>query len=249
MVFISILSKLALYLGKDETMTEKLWSILAQLEFHYQINAWQLKGVPFKDHLYVKEVHPITGVGFCEREDDGHVFKVLLLLQYSSASHVIFLQRIGQSLRQGGPLDIHLERFEEALHDTSSGLTYSALSGVRKQSVQDVERLFGNSLIDWMEKKGYLVEAKYLRVVRNWRRASDERGLSDEQRSHFNNELLDYILDELMPWHRDEGFRDFSLMEVNQYVNIYFHSVNHDFPQECQQYQGVQQGNTGSTNC
>ena len=50
-------------------------------------------------------------------------------------------------------------------------------------------------------------------MIRNWRRASDERGLSNEQRSNFNNELLDYILDELMPWHKDEGFRDFSLMK------------------------------------
>ena len=93
---------------------------------------------------------------------------------------MIFLQQIGQSLRQGGPFDLQLERFEEALHDTSSGLTYSALSGVRKQSVQDVERLFSESLILWMENKGYLVEAKYLRVIRDWRCASDERGLSNE---------------------------------------------------------------------
>ena len=60
---------------------------------------------------------------------------------------MIFLQRIGQSLRQGVPFDLQLERFKEALHDTSSGLTYSALSGVRKQSVQDVERLLSESLI------------------------------------------------------------------------------------------------------
>ena len=72
-----------------------------------------------------------------------------------------------------------------------------------------------------MEKKSYLVEAKYLRVIRNWRRASDERGLSDEERSHFNKELLDYILDELMPWHYEEGLKDFSLMEVNQYVYMF----------------------------
>ena len=77
---ISTLNKLALCIGKDETKGEKLRSILAQLEFQYQINTWQLKGVPFKDHLYVPEVHPVTGVGFCEREDDGHVFKVLLFL-------------------------------------------------------------------------------------------------------------------------------------------------------------------------
>ena len=64
--------------GKDETKAEKLRSILAQLEYRHQINSWQMKGVPFKDHLYVPEIHPITGVGFCEREDDGHVFKVYL---------------------------------------------------------------------------------------------------------------------------------------------------------------------------
>ena len=36
------------------------------------------------------------------------------------------------------------------MHDTSAGLTYSAFSGVRKQSVEDVERLFGQSVIAWM---------------------------------------------------------------------------------------------------
>ena len=36
---------------------------------------------------------------------------------------------------------------EEALHDSSSGLTYIALSGVRKELVEDVERLFGDLLI------------------------------------------------------------------------------------------------------
>ena len=35
-------------------------------------------GVPFKDHLHVPEVHPLTGVLFCEREDEGHVFKVVI---------------------------------------------------------------------------------------------------------------------------------------------------------------------------
>ena len=138
--------------------------------------------------------------------------------QIQHCIHFFGFQRIAQSLRQGGPHDIQLERFVGALHDTSSGLTYSALSGVRKQSVQDVERLFSESLIKWMDNKDYLVEAKYLRVIRNWRRASDERGLTDEQRSQFNKELLSFILDDLMPWHKDENMCDFSLLEVNKYV-------------------------------
>jgi len=53
------------------------------------------------------------------------------------------LQRIGHSL---GDNDIELQRFEEALHDSSSGLTYTELCGIHKQSVED-ERLFSENLI------------------------------------------------------------------------------------------------------
>ena len=52
------------YVGKDETMTEKLKSILAQLEYSHLVNLGHSKGLPFKDHLYVPEVHPVTGFGF-----------------------------------------------------------------------------------------------------------------------------------------------------------------------------------------
>ena len=143
------------------------------------------------------------------------------------------MQRIGQSLRKGGPAELQSKRFKEALHDTSSGLTYAALSGiitqinltvllntlvgVCKQSVEDVERLFSKSMVEWMEKKGYNPEAKYLSIVRNWRRACDERGLSSDLRSQFNRNLLDYILDELIPWHKENS--DLSLLEVNRYKN------------------------------
>ena len=43
------------------------------------------------------------------------------------------------STRAGGPDDLHLEYYVEALSDESSGLTYPALVGLRKQSVQDAE--------------------------------------------------------------------------------------------------------------
>lgn len=114
---------------------------------------------------------------------------------------------------------MQLERFEEALHDPASGLTYTSLSGIRKQSVEDVERLFSEPLIAWMEKKGYTFEAAYLRVVRDWRRACDERGLTDAQRSQYNTNFLHYLLDDLMPWHREAG-SDFSLLEVNRLVML-----------------------------
>ena len=62
--------------GREESDADKLCSILAQLEFRHVIKEWDQKGVNFSQHLFVPEVHPIMGVGFCEMEDEGHVFKV-----------------------------------------------------------------------------------------------------------------------------------------------------------------------------
>ena len=101
----------------------------------------------------------------------------------------------------------------EALEDPTSGLTYPALTG---QSVTDVERLFSAELLNFMEKKKYTEESKYIGTILGWRRAQDERGLSQSERCRNNYKLLNYILDELMPWHKTQY--DFSLLEVNRYV-------------------------------
>ncbi len=116
--------------------------------------------------------------------------------------------------REGGPDGINLERFVEALRDAKTGLTYPALVGMRKQSVQDAERMFSLPLADFMDGKGYTREAEYICVVNGWRRASDERGLSSLERCRLNYKLLNYILDDLMPWHHVNY--DFSTMEVNR---------------------------------
>ena len=129
------------------------------------------------------------------------------------------LQRIATSTRTGGPSGIDLARFMECLHDPEARLTYTALTGERKQSVSDAERLFSPSVLAFMEKKGYDLEANYVRAVLNWRRACDERGLSEHQRCHFNYQMLNYILDDLMPWHEQY---DYSYLEVNRYtVTVY----------------------------
>ena len=44
--------------------------------------------------------------------------------------------------------------------------------------------------------------------------ASDGRGVSQLDRCKYNYQMLNYILDELMPWHRRSY--DFSRLEVNQ---------------------------------
>ena len=67
--------------GKDESTVEKLRSIMAQLEYTYipdKLMAYQRSS--FKHHVYVPEIHPTTGIEFCEQEDEGHVFKVNTIL-------------------------------------------------------------------------------------------------------------------------------------------------------------------------
>ena len=46
------------------------------VEYTHQINLLHSQARPFKDHLYVPEIHLITGVEFCECKDDGHLFQV-----------------------------------------------------------------------------------------------------------------------------------------------------------------------------
>lgn len=125
-------------------------------------------------------------------------------------------QRIGSSLRKGSAQGIRLERFVKALEDPSSGLTYTALTGARKQSVEDVERLFGPGVIAFMERSQYDNEAKYLTVVRNWGRSVDERGLTDQQQQHFRDDFISFILQEWILWNQQTLY--FSTLEVNRYV-------------------------------
>ena len=99
----------------------------------------------------------------------------------------------------------------EAFDDPTSGLTYP---GSRKLSVVDAEHLFHPDLATFMEEKGYHYEARYIRVIWNWRRAGDERGLSELQRSKFNYQPLNMILDKLIMY--KEAY-DYSLLEVNRY--------------------------------
>ena len=65
-----------------------------------------------------------------------------------------------------------------------------------------------------MWKKNYTFEADYIEVVLNWRRSSDEHGLSQLMRMKYNYTMLNFLLDELMPWHRQQY--DFSTVEVNR---------------------------------
>jgi len=163
---------LHIHTGKTETTAEVLRSILAQLDFSYTVRDFHdRQGVPFRHHLYVPEIHPETNLPFCEREDEAHVLKVHAMLNITDIPyHPSFpIQRIAQSTRMGGPTGMHLECFLEALQDPHAHLTYTALTGARKQSVADAEHLFSPDVLAFLEKKGYTFEAHYVRVIFNWR--------------------------------------------------------------------------------
>ena len=82
--------------------------------------------------------------------------------------------------------------------------------------MRDAERLLSKEMVSFMRKRGYSFEAHYIDAILNWRRSSDERGLTQLERSRFNYQMLNYLLDELMPWHKD--CYDFSTLEVNRYI-------------------------------
>jgi hypothetical protein len=151
------------YTGHTESETDMMRSILAQLEYKYEICRYDRLGIPFRQHVYVPETHAVTSHTYHEREDEAHVLK-----------------RVATSTREGGPSTLRLERFVEALSDPLSNLTYSALSGARKQSVQDAERLLSPDVADYMEKKGYTTESTYTDYTSLWFHEGDPDSLNNK---------------------------------------------------------------------
>lgn len=80
-------------------------------------------------------------------------------------------------------------------------------------------------MVQFMRKKNYKFEADYIEVVLNWRRSSDERGLSQRLQIKYNYEMLNFLLDDLMPWHSQ--LYDFSTLEVNRLaLHVLLHSIH-----------------------
>lgn len=157
MITIHLITKTGQKLELEERV-DQLRSILAQLEFSHTIRTYDRNGVPFISHLHVPEVHPLTGHTWYEREDPAHVLKVNIhtcqlqshyrnIRAYNNYTHM----RIATCTREGGPEGIKPEKYVEALKLASP----TALVGMRKQSVQDAERMFSLPLADFMDEKGY----------------------------------------------------------------------------------------------
>ena len=71
-------------------------------------------------------------------------------------------------------------------------------------------------VISFMEKNGHLSDSRVLTVLRNWHRAVDGRGLSDETRLSYLQDIKNWLLDDWMPWHMT--IQDYSTIDVNRLV-------------------------------
>ena len=135
-------------------------------------------------------------------------------------------QRICRCTRNGGPSQLQLERYVEAVKSSVAGLTYPALIGSRKQSVEDAERMFSPSLLKFMEDKGYQFEAEYIRAVLGWRQACDMRGLSqtESEPMECSSDELSLALQKLKKLALQNGF---TIYDVPYDGNCMFSAISH----------------------
>lgn len=169
-----------------ESLLDKLRSIVATYTFRSHIKELQQEGVDFSQHLYVAEVDPVTEQVRHDRADHNHLLK-----------------RIAQHVRDGVYTPFAYEAFSDVLSDPLSGLTHAALVGKRRQSVKDAERLLSYHVVQSLERHGKPEEAKFIRVIAQWHESSDGRGISQLQRRRYNYGMLNFILDEWMPWYTE----------------------------------------------
>ena len=130
-----------------DNTTGCLKSQMAQYIFRNKVNQWKDVGVDFVHYPYFPEFDERIGEFFHEREDHGHLLK-----------------RFTNSFREGDMPDIDLRFFVDALNDPTTGLTKQALTGERKQSIPDCERVFYLCVLNYMADKGH--ESGYQFV--NW---------------------------------------------------------------------------------
>lgn len=151
----------------------------------------------FYNNLYQPEKDVRTNEYVHHREDHNHLLK-----------------RVISCLREGYIPNFDLRCLREALHDHSTGLTYESLTGKNKQSVPDCERIISRGVIQFLKTHGYINEARVLEIIRKWHMAVDGRGLSEEVRCSYLKEMKDWLLDDWMPWHKNDS--NYFFLDVNR---------------------------------
>ncbi|XP_063448946.1 uncharacterized protein LOC134728306 isoform X2 [Mytilus trossulus] len=180
-----------------ESYLDMLRTVVATYIYRDIVLKLKQEGRDFTCYLYVPEVDPATKTIHYERGDHNHILK-----------------RMATSTRECKNVSLNPEAFDKAMMDNNTGLTHAALTGQRPQSVEDAEKLLSYQVALSMEQNNFESEAEYVRTIAGWHESSDGRGLTQLQRSKFNYQMLNYILDDFMPWHRE--IYNFLYIDINR---------------------------------
>lgn len=90
----------------QESLLDKLRSIVATFKFRATIDYWKERGVDFSTYLYIPEIDPVTGQERHDRGDHNHLFR-----------------RAASSIRQGRDPSLNFEAFDDVLMDSLRYLT------------------------------------------------------------------------------------------------------------------------------
>lgn len=180
-----------------ESYIDTLRSIMSTCIYRNTVNKLNQQGRDFSRHLYVPEVDQMTGKGYHERCDHNHILK-----------------RMATSTRECRFQNLDPEAFDKAMMDPRAGLSHAALTGQRSQSVEDAEKLLLYHVVASMQRNGYDMEADYVSTIAGWHEAYDGMVMPQLRRSKANQKMLNYILDDFMPWYKD--YYDFTYIDVNR---------------------------------
>ena len=148
--------------GVPESMDDMLKSIVATYQFRNKVSKFISEGVDFSTYVYIPEIDSETSKAFHEQEDHCHILK-----------------RIWKHTREEGPSGTNLQGFDDAMQDPKTGLTFASLTGERKQSVVDAERMLSYLVASFLSEHGYEKEGEFVRTVAGWHEAADGRGLQN----------------------------------------------------------------------
>jgi hypothetical protein len=185
--------------GVEESQEDMLKSIIGTYRFRDTVSKYVSVGIDFSTYIYIPEIDDGTGEAFHEREDHCHILK-----------------RIWKHTREEGPPGTNLQGFDDAMRNPGTGLTFAALTGERKQSVVDAERMLSYLVAKFLSENGYEKEGEYINIVAGWHEAADGRGLSELERCKKNYAMLNMILDDWMPWHKTTP--NFATIDINRYT-------------------------------
>jgi hypothetical protein len=166
-------------------MLDKLRSLLATYRYRNNINAYKTDGIDFSTYIFVPEFDQNSGEYFHEKEDHCHMLK-----------------RIWKHKREGGPEGFNLQGLDDAMMDSSTWLTHAALTGERKQSVTDAERMLSFLVGKFLLQHGYVLESNSLKqLLVGTRQQIVEVSASWKVAKQNIYKMLNLILDEWMSWH------------------------------------------------